>query len=365
MSLIQALPEGRLDIVGDIHGEFEALQNLLAHLGYDAQGRHPRGRKLVFVGDFCDRGPDSPAVLDLVQRLMASGRAVAVLGNHEINLLREDAKDGSGWFFDARHPKDHDKYAPYRRPGRAERQRIVDFLRALPIGLERPDLRVIHAAWQSEQIEIARTLPLGDFLPSYAAWEEAAQQLAVASALEQRLAADLERWEHDLENKAMEPPFLHAVAEHELNKSMINPLKVLTCGVERKGRVPFYTSGKWRFIERVQWWDDYDEPIPVVIGHYWRRVHKTHAGAASKGDQDLFTNMAPNAWHGKRRNVFCIDFSVGARWTARKAGQPLGVDCKLAALRWPEQSLMFDDGQVLPTHGPQLRGNGTAAATGN
>lgn len=65
MSLVQPLPPGPLDIVGDIHGESEALDQLLGHLGYDALGRHPQGRRLVFVGDFCDRGPDSPGVLAL------------------------------------------------------------------------------------------------------------------------------------------------------------------------------------------------------------------------------------------------------------------------------------------------------------
>ena len=58
-----------------------------------------RAVKLVFVGDLCDRGPDSPAVIEHVQRLMDAGRACAVIGNHEINLLREEAKDGSGWAF--------------------------------------------------------------------------------------------------------------------------------------------------------------------------------------------------------------------------------------------------------------------------
>ena len=79
MSLIQSLPAGPLDIVGDIHGEFEALRALMHHLGYDAQGHHQDGRTLVFVGDFCDRGPNSPAVLVLVQQLVETGRAVAVL----------------------------------------------------------------------------------------------------------------------------------------------------------------------------------------------------------------------------------------------------------------------------------------------
>src|ERR1700756_2415469 len=84
------LPDGPLDVVGDVHGELDALTALLAHLGYDAEGGHPDGRHLVFVGDLCDRGPDSPGVIELVQRLVQSGRALVTLGNHEINLLRGD-----------------------------------------------------------------------------------------------------------------------------------------------------------------------------------------------------------------------------------------------------------------------------------
>lgn len=96
---IQTLPEGALDIVGDVHGEWLALQNLLRHLGYDGEGNHPQGRKLVFVGDLCDRGPESPAVLAWFKRAYEAGNALAVLGNHELNAIIGDPKDGSGWFF--------------------------------------------------------------------------------------------------------------------------------------------------------------------------------------------------------------------------------------------------------------------------
>ena len=64
--LIQKLPTGPIDIIGDVHGEAEALNALLAHLGYTATG-HPQGRSLAFVGDLVDRGPDSPAVVRKVQ----------------------------------------------------------------------------------------------------------------------------------------------------------------------------------------------------------------------------------------------------------------------------------------------------------
>lgn len=349
MSLIQPLPPGLLDIVGDIHGEYDALCQLLTHLGYDAKGNHPEGRTLVFVGDFCDRGPNSPAVLALVQTLVQSGRAAAVLGNHEINLLREDAKDGSGWFFDARIARDHDKYAPFHRPTAQQREEIVTFLSALPIGLERSDLRVVHAAWQEPQIEAARALQPGTVRSEYDRWEQVAEQVARDTALEQRMEQELEQWEHGLENMQHQPPFLHAHAEHEANKQMLNPLKVLTSGVELKGTVPFFSGGKWRFAERMPWWDAYTDETPVVVGHYWRRVHKIDRATVGKGDPDLFENTHPFSWLGQRGNVFCVDFSAGGRWQERKSGAVVGHDFKLAALRWPERVLQFDDGHVRDT----------------
>lgn len=351
MSLIQPLPNGPLDIVGDIHGEYEALLSLLGHLGYDLQGHHPQGRSLVFVGDFCDRGPSSPAVLAFVASLVRSGRAAAILGNHEINLLREDAKDGSGWFFDERLQRDHDKYAPFDRPSEQQRQDILNFLSTLPIGLERPDLRVIHAAWQDQLVEAARQLPLGSVRQAYDRWEQVAHEEAIKTQLHQRMAQELAQWTHGLEDHQHQPPFLEAHAEYEASKQMLNPLKVLTSGVELRGRVPFFSGGKWRFAERMPWWDTYAHSTPVVVGHYWRRVRPIDRKAVGKGDVDLFENTHPFGWHGLHGNVFCVDFSAGGRWLERKSGTVVGHDFKLAALRWPERVLQFDDGHEQATQG--------------
>lgn len=242
MSLIQALPDGPLDIVGDIHGEFDALHQLIRHLGYDVNGVHPEGRTLVFVGDFCDRGPDSPAVLALALRWIESGRAVAVLGNHEINLLREDAKDGSGWYFDERIARDNEKYAPYRRMDLAQRDATLALLSRLPIALERDDLRVIHAAWCEPQIGMARQLAPGSVRREYDHWEQEADRKALETRLGERMRAERVLWPHDLEDGSRKPPFLSAHAENESNKQMLNPLKVLTSGVERKGSDPFFAG---------------------------------------------------------------------------------------------------------------------------
>ncbi len=344
MSLVHTLPAGPLDVIGDVHGERHALTQLVRHLGYDDNGHHPQGRKLVFVGDFCDRGPDSPGVLALVRQWVEAGNAYAVLGNHEINLLRDDAKDGSGWYFDERIEADNRKYAPYQRANAQFSAEMLPFLCTLPLGLEREDLRIVHAAWLSDAITATRALQNNSVARDYDVLEDAAAAHAQALGIPARMAAENAAWPYSLEDMAHKPPVMPAHADSELNKSMFNPLKVLTCGVERRGTDPFYAGGKWRFVERVAWWDTYDEATPVIMGHYWRRFQPVDRSAFGKGDQDLFAHIAPTAWHGQRGNVFCVDFSVGARWTARLAGKSPEADFKLAALRWPERELVLDDG---------------------
>ena len=82
---------GPFDIIGDVHGCHTELLELLAKLGWSVEdhvARHPEGRKLVFVGDLVDRGPDSPNVLRLVMASCAAGTALCVPGNHDMKFLR-------------------------------------------------------------------------------------------------------------------------------------------------------------------------------------------------------------------------------------------------------------------------------------
>lgn len=91
---------GPFDIVGDVHGCFDELQELLLKLGYsvtrvDATEKNfgfsvfaPENRKVIFVGDLVDRGPDSPNVLRLVMSMVNSGVAYCVPGNHDLKLQK-------------------------------------------------------------------------------------------------------------------------------------------------------------------------------------------------------------------------------------------------------------------------------------
>lgn len=81
---------GPFDIIGDIHGCRSELEALLGRLGYDlVAARHPAGRKVIFLGDLIDRGPDIPGVLRIVMKMVETGSALCVPGNHEMKLLRK------------------------------------------------------------------------------------------------------------------------------------------------------------------------------------------------------------------------------------------------------------------------------------
>jgi protein phosphatase len=87
---------GPFDVIGDIHGCRTELETLLTELGYliardddgRAVGAHHPDRRVIFVGDLVDRGPDTPGVLRLVMGMVGAGDALCVPGNHENKLLR-------------------------------------------------------------------------------------------------------------------------------------------------------------------------------------------------------------------------------------------------------------------------------------
>lgn len=85
---------GPFDIVGDVHGCFDELVELLRRLGYGVDEaalaiQAPEGRKLVFLGDIVDRGPKIPDVLKLVMKAVEGGVALCVPGNHDMKLMRK------------------------------------------------------------------------------------------------------------------------------------------------------------------------------------------------------------------------------------------------------------------------------------
>ena len=90
----------RVGVVGDVHGELEALQEVLRALGFIDEFTHwaARDGTLVFTGDI-GHGRHLQAVFDFIHGLAAQahrvgGRIVWTLGNHDLYLDREGGQGG-------------------------------------------------------------------------------------------------------------------------------------------------------------------------------------------------------------------------------------------------------------------------------
>jgi hypothetical protein len=295
--LVQPLFDGPVDIIGDIHGEIDALENLLGHLGYSEHGVHPDGRRLVFVGDLTDRGPDSPTVVEIVKSFVEAGRAQCVMGNHEFNILLGQRKHDNHWFFGEEWSLDYtDEPTPAKLADDTIRTSVTDFFKSLPLALERDDVRVVHACWDDSMVDKAR-----DSKDAEALHDEHRKQIYIAHE-----KSNLDEIGRGLEHQ---------------NR---NPVKVITSGKEERVEIPFEASGKLRYEDRIHWWHDYDEKRICVFGHY----------SFFKGEFN-----SPG-------RAICNDFAVAKRWIERQAADFDGTfRTKLAGLRIPEMTWVFDDGK--------------------
>ena len=85
---------GPFDIIGDLHGCFDELVELLRALGYAVDpgapsATPPAGRRAILLGDLVDRGPGITDVMKLVMAMVRAGSALCVPGNHEAKLLKK------------------------------------------------------------------------------------------------------------------------------------------------------------------------------------------------------------------------------------------------------------------------------------
>lgn len=149
--IYEKLDAEKIDVIGDIHGCFDELAELLRKLGYEIDEKNgliagsPEGRTLVFLGDFTDRGPEPVKVLKLAMDAVKSGRARSVRGNHEEKILQKlikgtTAKEEVVLTLDA-----------IRAEGPEFVRQVIDFIDGLPyVLLCRNDILVVHGGLKEE-----------------------------------------------------------------------------------------------------------------------------------------------------------------------------------------------------------------------
>lgn len=149
------------DLIGDIHGCGKTLVTLLKQMGYSQrQGiyQHPK-RKVVFLGDIVDRGPNIRMACHVVRDMVDAGHAHIVMGNHEYNVLMYCTESPSGM------------QQPYLRPHTqrntfivqqtleqfanhaSEFREFLNWFADLPLFLDFDHFRVIHACWDQRMID--------------------------------------------------------------------------------------------------------------------------------------------------------------------------------------------------------------------
>ena len=258
------------DLIGDIHGHADELEELLQKLNYSKDSNdvyHHPTRKVIFAGDFIDRGPKIRTVLQIAKRMTDAGNALAVMGNHEFNILSYHTKNKVGEYLRPHHEKNRqqqqateDAFKNYPD----EWKMYLEWMMQLPVWLDLGNLRVIHACWHSEHLsKVKKALQGSQLTPDFL-----------------QASATKGNWEYE-------------------------SIEILLKGIEQElpdGQLFHDKDGHERRAMRVQWWkfpkdltfqeyglgatfsnkpiptkwsdNFYYKPsdVPVFMGHYWLKA---------------------------------------------------------------------------------------------
>ncbi len=146
------------DIIGDIHGHSRSLEALLDKLGYrnTAGVYHHPSRKVIFLGDFIDRGDFQCETIDIVRSMMDAGAALSVMGNHEFNAIAyytpDHEADGHLRPHTEKNARQHQAFLDAYQGSPAQYEETISWFKTLPLWLDLGNLKVIHACWDKDAI---------------------------------------------------------------------------------------------------------------------------------------------------------------------------------------------------------------------
>ncbi|MBS8231291.1 metallophosphoesterase [Marinobacter salarius] len=171
------------DLIGDIHGHATELKSLLTKLDYreiDGVWQHP-SRQVIFLGDFVDRGPQQIETVSIARNMVENGKALAVMGNHEFNAVAwatEDPRNPNEYLrpHTDKNLKQHKAFLEQVSEGSELHHSMVEWFKTLPVYLDLPKLRVVHACWHPKHISAIKKYigVRNQLLPE--TWEQASRK---------------------------------------------------------------------------------------------------------------------------------------------------------------------------------------------
>lgn len=275
------------DIIGDIHGYGNKLEELLKKLGYVQVGRNyrpPIGRKTVFLGDLIDRGPDQKRVLEIARSMVDSGDALCIMGNHEFNAINYATEDpgnlgecyrpnrGDGGKC-GRNREQHAEFLEQVVEGSAAHKSWIEWFRTLPPFLDLGGIRVVHGCWGDQAVT---TLKVGGWGPetvlSNALLLEVNRSGSPMKDARKLLTCGLEL-------ELPEGRFIRDKAGHKHTEIRIANWRDWASQIHEVALIP---AGQEEQLHGMDWPSDLVisaiEGSPIFVGHHWFNGHPAIEG---------------------------------------------------------------------------------------
>lgn len=136
------MEDERIFIIGDIHGCLGMLKRLMDKIDW-----RPDRDRLIFLGDYIDRGEDSRGVIDFILKISQISKGVeCILGNHETIFLDFlSGRDMKTFLANGGAPTLQSyRNGPWDEGSMIPREHLA-FLRSLRPWVELEDYYVVHA----------------------------------------------------------------------------------------------------------------------------------------------------------------------------------------------------------------------------
>jgi Calcineurin-like phosphoesterase len=281
-----------IDFIGDIHGHADKLEALLTLMGYTNKNgsySHP-DRKVIFVGDYIDRGPQIIKTLEIVKGMADSENAIALMGNHEYNALcfhyPEKEKGGHLRKHLIKNIIQHYETLRQFQNKQEEYEKYLDWFKTLPLFYETENFRVVHACWDPAQIKYLRTVLDNGRLNNHLMYESVIKNTDLYTAV-------------DITLKGKEiklPPPLSFIDKDETERNEIrikwweNPQNSTYRDISVEPLEEFPESSLDLKVSASSNYYKENEK-PVFFGHYWLKE-------------------TPGLY---RNNICCLDYSVARK----------------------------------------------------
>ncbi|WP_018403509.1 metallophosphoesterase [Marinobacter gelidimuriae] len=301
------------DLIGDIHGYATELKALLAKMDYqeiDGVWQHPE-RRVIFLGDFVDRGPEQVETVNIAHNMVKNKKALAVMGNHEFNAVAWATPDPKypGEFLRSHDDKNQDQHQAFLDQvgeGSDLHKSMIRWFKTLPVYLDLPELRVVHACWHPKYLKTVGSLTdcKNRLLPE--AWEASSRKGSEAydtiETLLKGLEITLPPGHYFLDKEKNERTNVRAQWWRTEKLTYRDLAMVPGSEIEKIPHTPI----------EAHILPGYDGVKPVFVGHYWL-----------KGEPGPLTD-----------HIACLDYSVAGNSDGKLCAYRFNNDSKIEPNRF-------------------------------